>query len=178
MKLFLLRSVAVCSAVFGATTLAADANPFKKGQLWVVLSTSKLDSSISPLTTFRTIGATQQGRRVLGEDATSLGLGGQRIVVDYDAANHVITLADSTPTAYGSKNTRLCVFDVRVNSEVYYGRAAHLTLTKQTASFTAFFKGWATKHPGASVQDSIAAYTKALSPSDSTPCKLDLGYTP
>lgn len=176
MKLFLLRSVAVCSAVFGATTLATDANPFKAGQIGFVASTSRLDPSMLTFTTFRTTGTTQQGRHILGEDVT--GLGGKRIVVDYDPANHVISLADNTPTAYGSKNTWLCVFDVRVNGEMYYGRAAHLALSKQTARFETFFKGWATRHPGASVQTGISAYTNALSPSDNTSCKLDLGYTP
>ncbi len=178
MKPFLLGSVALCLVGAGAnaTALAADANPFKPGQWWVVLSTSKLDSSMSPLTTFRIIRATQQGRHLLGEVA--LGLGGQNIVVDYDEVNHVIALADSTPTVYGSKNTRLCVFDVRVSGMVYHGRAAHFALSKQTASFGTFFKAWATKHPKVSVQDGISAYTRALAPSDNTPCKLDLGDSP
>ncbi|WP_424951618.1 hypothetical protein [Deinococcus sp.] len=169
--------MAACLLFSGANAAGhGPGNPIRAGQLWVMLSTSKLDPSISTIMTFRTVGATRGGRHVLGEDAT--GLGGQSIVIDYDPATEVIVVTDRTPTVYKSKNIRLCAFDVKEPGEVYQGRAAHFAASKKPAEFGAFFKGWAASHPKASVQDGVAAYTQALAPTDNAPCKLELAVLP
>lgn len=156
-----------------ASSGPAGGNPFKVGQLWVMISTSRLDDVIPGLISFRTVRAAQQGRQVVGDDA--IGLGGQDVLIDYDAANHVVVITDRIAKVYGSKNLRVCVFDVRVSGPVYRGWAAHFAASRPVPAFNPFFRAWAAKHPTSGVQGGIAAYTKSLAPSDTAPCKLDLG---